>query len=598
MIRNKLIWASFALSTVLHLVFIYLFGEFRHQEIEAEEFRVRLAYQRESLKPRRLSTTPISAPDAASTQMEYLPAGGEPAESDDAIEAAEPEAITVAPVDPSLSPARLDPGAKSEAPIFARERMVSPHEMGLVDSLIDLPMGLLRWADLARANREHAAVVPNVASPRDIEGFINFTRIRVQGAGSDTAGSLDALARYIRDNSGILAQVREGWYEYFRSEQLLKDPIHFMVEGHGLRLSSPDQLTRFGDDELALLRVYLDSGGFLYIEGSPEPPQRFLREMIGHLQVVLGDEGGIFELPPDHPIYFSFFSFDLGFPGEDKSHVRDWGQTGWHYPRSRMRKQGTQTTQGVAEPIGLYGISYRGELVGVISDLGMAERWSDRIQEQEETSRNASIMEPPPPIDHLGALQSATNIVVYALTRPGSLTASFAKPVWSTERPDWLPGQYADTDASEPHRAEYEADEIFSELDAYMALLHSPLGQLTADAELTVRIDGAYSLSLLKGGFHGLMLHNLPPGEHWIELTYGGKSKQLEFNLIGGQVTTATFSLNRFAFLTQLRLRLMREVVGPPQWWESFDDLEMEEVYLGSDSEVLNAATPAMGDRP
>ena len=35
---NRLLWVSFALSTVLHLVLVYLVGELRQGEIEAEEF--------------------------------------------------------------------------------------------------------------------------------------------------------------------------------------------------------------------------------------------------------------------------------------------------------------------------------------------------------------------------------------------------------------------------------------------------------------------------------------------------------------------------------------------------------------------------------
>ena len=605
LLTSRLIWASFAVSFVLHLAALYWFGELRHKEIEAEEFRVRLAYYQEILKPRRLATTPLTTPEAASASMEYLPAGGEPAESGDAIEIGLPEPIALAPVDPSLSPTRVDQGEKSATPILARERMVSPRDMGLADSLSREPMELLRWQDMARANRQHAGVIPNLASPRDIEGYINFSRIRVHGAGSDSAGSLDALARYVRDHTGIFARVEDELYRYFLSEQLLKDPIHFLVEGHGLRNYDPSQMTWFSAEELALLKGYIDSGGFLFIEGSAEPPQRFLHEMIEHLQAIIGADGGIFELPADHPLYFSFFSFDMGFPGEDKHRVQDWGQNSWYYPESRFRRLGTDTTEGPAEPLGLYGINYRGDLVGVISDLGMADRWVDRVAAQDQAPpANANLAaEPPPIVDHEGALQSGTNIVVYALTRPGGITPSYAKPVWAAQRPEWLPedktrGDYVDVDGSTAYKAEYEADELFAELDSYFALLHSPLGQETAAGEMTVRIDGAYSLQLLRGGVHGVMLHNLPPGHHWLELSYGGKSMQVEFDLAGGQVTTATFSLNRIAFFTQLRLRRMEEVVELRVWRESFGDLYLEEVFLDSDSEVLEGAGELPADSP
>ena len=91
-----------------------------------------------------------------------------------------------------------------------------------------------------------------------------------------------------------------------------------------------------------------------------------------------------------------------------------------------------------------------------------------------------------------------------------------------------------------------------------------------------------------------MFLHNLPPGEHWLELTYGGKSMQVEFNLVGGKVTTATFSLNRIAFFTQLRLRRMEEVVELRVWRESFGDLTLEEVFLGSDSDILERSSKSI----
>lgn len=595
---NRLLWVSFALSTVLHLVLVYLVGELRQGEIEAEEFRVRLAYYREILKPRRLVTALVVAPDATATRMEYVPARGQPAEVDLEIDAGQLEAVTVAPVESTLRPGRLElQGAKSEAPLLARERMISPREMGLADSLIDMPMELLRWIDMARANREHAAVIPNLASPRDIEGFVNFTRIRVHGAGSDTAGSLDALARYMRDNSKILAQVRPGWQEYFLSEQLLKDPIHFLVESYGLRFSNPEVLTRFSEAEMALLRQYLDAGGFLFVEGSAAPPQRYLRDMIGHLRQLIGDEGGIFELPPEHPLYFSFFSFDLGFPGEDKRRVSDWGRNSWHYPETRMWRGDGGMDAAEPVPLGIYGINYRGDLVGVISDLNLAGRWVERAAGEPSVGRRPESVEPEPVVDHEGALQAATNIVAYALTRPGTMTPAYAPPSWRAARPAWAPGTGEGEGEAYPEGGdagiEYEAAEIYTDLDAYVALLHSPLGLETADTELSVRIDGAYSLRLLRGGIHGLMLYNLPPGKHWLELSYGGKSKQLELELVGGQVTTATFSLNRFAFLIQLRLRQMTELAELADWLQSFGDLTLEEVFLGEDNEVLKErATP------
>ena len=94
---------------------------------------------------------------------------------------------------------------------------------------------------------------------------------------------------------------------------------------------------------------------------------------------------------------------------------------------------------------------------------------------------------------------------------------------------------------------------------------------------------------MLKSDLHGLLLHNLPSGKHWLELYYGGKSKHLEIDLQGGEVLTLTFALNRLAFFTQLRLSQMQEKVKVEEWLESFSDLQIEEIYLNEERNVLDS---------
>ena len=96
---------------------------------------------------------------------------------------------------------------------------------------------------------------------------------------------------------------------------------------------------------------------------------------------------------------------------------------------------------------------------------------------------------------------------------------------------------------------------------------------------------------MIKSDLHGLLLHNLPAGKHWLELHYGGESKHLEIDLQGGEVLPLTFALNRLAFFTQLRLSQMREVVKIEDWLESFSDLQIEEIYLDEERNVLDSAT-------
>ena len=129
--------------------------------------------------------------------------------------------------------------------------MISPSSLGLADSMGEASMDLLRLEDMARANKDHAAIIPSRATRRDLSGYVNFTQLRVYGAGSGR-GALDALSRYLRDHTDLLAQVRDKTYELFLSEQLLKDPIHFLFEDT-LSAYDPNILTKFSADEKALL---------------------------------------------------------------------------------------------------------------------------------------------------------------------------------------------------------------------------------------------------------------------------------------------------------------------------------------------------------
>ena len=588
-VRRPALWLSFLASFLLHLTGFWL-AERWDQAREDKVIQIRLARQlelspRRLIRPRRLGTA--QPEKQLRTEMEYLASEAQPGERLESQEG------MLRPSFPGLrlprAPAALREevlGGKSEAPLLAQERMVSPADLGLADSVaVAAAMDLLRIEDMARANREHAVVMRDLASRRDITGYINFTRLRLYGAGSDTGGALDALARFLRDHTRILAQVREKAYNYFLSEHLLQDPVHFIIQGGGLPVYSDHQLTDFSEQEYALLERYLRAGGFLFIEGE----HRFLQEMIGHLQSILGPEGGLFEIPPSHPLYHSFYDFDGGFPGEDKSAGMEGGEPSWYYPQSNPRElailQSLETANPQFQPggqesrpayLGLWGVELNGDLVAVLSDLQLHARWRGGTGFDEEDFEE----------DSLPALLAATNILIHALSRPAGMTPKRERPAWVRIRPK-NPVQTAGQDIA---GAGDDEGELFADLDASLALVQSPLGSVIERSDLQVRLDGRYSLSLLKRGLHGLLLHNMPAGEHWIELSYGGKSKQLEIDLQGGEVLTVTFTLNRLAFFSQLRLHQQDELVGLEEWRQSFEDLRIEEVYLGEDRAVLEPA--------
>ncbi|MBI2504398.1 MAG: DUF4159 domain-containing protein [Candidatus Latescibacteria bacterium] len=589
-VSRRIFWISLLISLVLHLGGIGLL-EFVWWGVQDERLvKVRLV-QPPRMKPVRLEVVPMAggqaepltrmerlAPEAAGPRQlseTQLPMGGEAGGGAGFGE----RGPALSPEGSVLALGGGGPGGRG-AGSFAAPGERGPVLGGLVrpgsGRDADRTFDLLRLQDMARANKDHAAVIPNLASRRDLKGYINITRVRGVGFGS---GPIDELARYMTDYTQVLVQAQPGYYDYFLNEQLLKDPVHFFFPG-GLKRLTPYPLTRMSEEEIALLGRYLRGGGFLFIEGG----RNFLNEMIAYLKQALKGEGRLLLLPLSHPLYTAYYNFSGGFPGEDKREMKEFaGGDSWYFPGSLVRDVDPDAppppvsptnpqAQQVEEPrpLGLWGLALKGQLVVVLSDLGIHDRW-------------VSNTDPEQPSDDFIAynLMAATNIVVYALTRQGGLTPKLPPPAWETLKPQTPL-------AERPGVSAGGEEEVVQEiLDASLALVQTPLGRELEEGGVQVIVDGKYSLELLKGGLHGLVLHNLPAGAHWLELRYAGKSKQLDVDLKGGQVRTLTFGLNRFGFLTQLRLSQQEELMGVESWRINFGDLQIEEVYLGEDREQL-----------
>ncbi len=585
--RHRTAYICLLASLLLHLTALYLGDHLWREELDAEAFRVRLARIPPQFKPPRPTPLPRLDFEALKVEMEYLRAD-RPAVAvrDPSLESEMTPPEIESPTAP-LALRELAAGAKEDAPILEREKLISPSSLGLADSMGVAAMDLLRIEDMARANKDHAAIIPSRATRRDLSGYVNFTQLHVYGAGSGR-GVLDALSRYLRDHTHLLARVRDETYEYFLSEQLLKDPIHFLFED-SLSAYDPNILTKFNAEEKALLGRYLREGGFLFIEGTSRRTNRYLREMKDQLREILGPEARLGPLPTSHPIYHSFYEFGGGFPGEDKSRIEDAGDNpSWHYPvNNRYEILALQEEQEIARasdlgtvlppPEGLWGVELDGELVAVISDLWLGNYWQASFNTEEGET---------PPATY--ALMAGTNILVYALTRKSSITPQLPPPAWMPEQRPVAMVQEAPLAL-----ATATADELlFDDLDAWLALVLAPIGsEITED--VAVRLDGRYSLELLKRGYQGLLFHNLPAGKHWVELSYGGQTQQVEVDLRGGKVTTLTFALNRFAFVVRLRVQAQEERVSWQRWSAAFADLEVEEIYLAADREWLEG-----GDAP
>ena len=581
---SRIVWGCLLLSVLLHLFGLYMVRDLWLDALETEAFRSRLASIPPLFKPRRLNTVQkqVDLPELG-VELEYIASEQQAAElrEQDLQQQAEPEKIEeqLAP----LALREIASGAKEDAPILERVKMLSPSELGLADSMGIPSMDLLRIVDMARANKDHAAVIIDPSSRRDLMGYVNFTQLRVYGAGSGR-GVLDALTRYLRDNSRILAQVRAESYDYFLSENLLKDPVHFLLEGGGMPAYRDEVMTQFSREEKDMLERYLRGGGFLFIEGS----NRYLREMRSHLRSILGSEATLLPVPLSHPLYHAFYDFGGGFPGEDKARATKMEDNpNWYYPTQAFDEQPAAEQIAFFNPNaadggeaeepprqGIWGVEMDGQLVAILSDMGLHQNWG--------LSFNAEAAGDEPV---LYSLMAGANIVAYALTRDGGRTPKLPPPAWMQKRPVAKMQTPLDEPERMVERAMVDGD-IFSALDASLAIVQAPLGS-AIEGEIQLRLDGRYSLELLKTGYNGILLHNLPAGEHWIELRYGEQTQQLEFNLQGGRILTLNFALNRFAFMTQLRLGQQDEQVSLGQWNKAFSDLEIEEIYLAEDREWL-----------
>ena len=143
------------------------------------------------------------------------------------------------------------------------------------------------------------------------EAGVGFRAARMKyGGGGDwysNPSSLPNLMSNVSQRTGIPV---EGDGE--EAQVGLDDPSLYLypllyMNGHGE--------VKFTESELAALRQYLENGGFLWADDNYGMDASFRREMRR-----LYPESPLVELPFDHPIYHSFYSFPGGLP---KIHEHD-----------------------------------------------------------------------------------------------------------------------------------------------------------------------------------------------------------------------------------------------------------------------------------
>lgn len=443
-------------------------------------------------------------------------------------------------------------------------------------------LDLLRVHDLARG-RERAVVLIDPDLRRGITGFVNLTRLNLRGVGGGRSG-LDALARHMRDHTDLLVQVRNLGADDVSDPDLMKDPVHFLIQGGGMPPIGDWPLLQLNEEEKAFFERYMRSGGLLFFEGS----YRFLGEASTFLRERLGADAGIRPLPASDPLYSAFYTFESGFPGENK---RQWAYLAnlprsWAYPALQRPEPVAAVVPANLDPtlvetgtepdkLGLWGVALGDTLVAVLSDLGLHDSWVTAMSQEDGVA-----------IDGAPALYAGTNLIVHSLTRRGTTARQRALPAWVKRRPrvaaiDLSPG---DSSLAAPGASDPALDDV---LDASLAVVRAPLGTPLGRGGVTVRVDGRYTVELLRQTRHGVVLHNLPPGQHWVELVHDGATEGVGVDLRGGTVTTMVFDVSRLAMLRRLRLRVQAEQIAADAWRRTFSDLDIEEVFLGEDGSLL-----------
>ena len=569
---------SIVFSLILHFAVLLLVDYLFLAEREVSVFRARLVTTPRFVQEQKLRTR---APTLLSVDMEYLRSESGPASLPEGVMPLVAEVETVAPpefddYDPTLP--------KGDGVELLVEAMPDPTAPSVVDSAAFEAMELLRIEDLMRADAERAVIIPDLYHRRGTRGFVKFTSLRLNGAWSygldESQGGrpvLEDLARYVRDKTQVQAEIRGFPIDYFNGAPLLKDPVQFLFPGVQRGATNGPRVV-LSEEEQVFLGKYLRGGGMLFIDaGQGSDDRRFLETMIDLLKRLIGAEGRLYAMPANHALYHAYYSYENGFPGELKRPVAEIPISNWYYP-----DQMPCTSQ---PPRGLYGVEWQGQVVAVISDLELHRRWSglaSSCPESEEGSaeggeEEAEMTEAEAPVK-MPALQAASNIVFYALTRPGGVAVKRRAPAWRQKR---VVNDEPKIDPEAESEWRVEDEDLFGDLEASLAFLRAPLGKGIGKGGLRLKFGSVGQVEIIDERVHGVLLRNLPAGPCWVEVEYGGEEQSMEIELRGGQVTTIAFSMRGLGFWTSLSIVPQQEHFSIGIWNERFADLTVEEIYVG-----------------
>jgi hypothetical protein len=201
----------------------------------------------------------------------------------------------------------------------------------------------------------------------------------------------------------------------FNSSDLFRYPIIFLT-------SASDYSFELSSLQTQRLCEYLRKGGFAIIDNG-SPWKEYSPAEASFLNILLktsGKDMGLEPIPADHPIYHCFFEMNGKLPEGAENQAEPikeeqvynpsyqlpsnpWGEHLLHVPElENMRKKITET------PDCLWGVWFEGRLVAVYSDKGYGHLWKDGYYYFQH--RN-----------NLPVLQLGVNLVMFALTQPGSI---------------------------------------------------------------------------------------------------------------------------------------------------------------------------------
>ena len=193
-----------------------------------------------------------------------------------------------------------------------------------------------------------------------------IARLKYSGGGdwyNDPSAEVNMM-NYLKKNTSIDVDESKFYTADVASDEIFDYPF-ILLTGHGN--------IEFSDSEVKRLRKYLENGGFIYADDDYGMDESFRREI---KNVFPGD--GLKELPFNHKIYNSHYSFPTGLP---KIHEHD-----------------SKPPQG-------FGIWLQGRLcVYYTYETNISDGWADpREHDDPQEKRDES-------------LRMGTNIIVYALS--------------------------------------------------------------------------------------------------------------------------------------------------------------------------------------